>query len=452
MQSARLKKTHLVFILAASLCLGLAFMGVACDGGNRNDTADWDTGPMPPGDVDCSGSNMLPVPADLAELGPYPVASRYVYVTNPNTPIFNLYYRRPFRVQILYPTTAEAVQGMTKKELSIEDIKWYLPDLEKGDNTPPTYPADWYELPDEDLYKNDREATHFLPIDSTHGPYPVIFMVHGTSSSTTSHYTLIPHWASRGFVVIMADYNGINMKHMLKNIMTFESHREIQDTRFLVESVVAQTGVFSMLKGHIDTDRMGIAGHSWGGSVAGQMSGTPGIRVSIPLASIGVNNSPELVTALVMGAKEDAVLNYTLDAVAGYRATKNRKRLIGIPRAGHMAFADVCDIVLLAEAYGVKLDAFVKAMATDGCNAPDDSNPHYIDQVLSREIVKYATTGAFEETLQCSASAGEALDNIKSHFSDVPDLDFERSGPTPNNSRLMPLITNGLFMPFPKSR
>lgn len=433
------KKTIGMFAVALVLCLGVVFV-VSC------------YQPRQPEETsNCSGSNMLPVPDDLAELGPYPVASRYVYVTNPNVPRINPYSGKPFRVQILYPTTEAAVAGMTTKELSIEDIKWYLPDVTAGDKTPPTFQADWYELPDEDLYDNDREDSHFLPIDSTHGPYPVIFMVHGTSSSTTSHYTLIPHWASRGFVVIMADYHGINMRDMLENIATFELKTELPDTRFLVDAVKAQNGVFSMLKGHIDTSRMGVAGHSWGGSVAGYMAGTKGIKVSIPMASIGVSPSPEIETALVMGAKWDAVLNYQIDTVKGYEATQARKRLVGIPRAGHMAYADVCDIVLLADAYGVKLDAFVKAMATDGCNDPDDPNPKYIDQLLSREIMKYATTGAFEETLQCMPSSGQALDNIKSHFSNVPDLEFRQSEATPNNTNRMPRIEEGLFRRFPKT-
>ncbi len=431
MQKGFSKKTKVVLIAAVTLCLGVGLV-VGCF-------------PTPSGQVSCSGANMLSVPDDYAALGPYPVASRYVYVTNPNTPRTNRYYNKPFRVQILYPTTAAAVAGMAKRELTIDDIRWYLPDVQEGNNTPPTYATDWYELPDEDLYDNDREDSHFLPIDSTHGPYPVIFMVHGTSSSTTSHYTLIGHWASRGFVVVMADYHGINMRDMLESTMTFSSHREIQDTRFLVNQVKAQSGVFAMLRGHIDIDRMGIAGHSWGGSVAGQMAGTPGIRVSIPLASIGVSPSDEIETALVMGAKTDHVLNYQIDTVAGYEATRARKRLVGIPDAGHMAFADVCDIVLLAEMYGVKLDAFVKAMATDGCNAPDDRNPQYIDQLLSREIMKYATTAAFEETLQCSANAGAALDNIKSYFSNVPGLEFRQSEATPNNTNRMPRIEEGLF-------
>lgn len=427
-----------VLIAALTLCLGVV-LAVGC----------YQPDGQTSGSVDCSGSSTLPVPDDYAALGPYPVASRYVYVTNPNTPRMNPYYNQAFRVQILYPTTAAAVTGLTKKELTIDDIRWYLPDVQAGNNIPPTYETDWYELPDENLYENDREDSHFLPIDSTHGPYPVIFMVHGTSSSTTSHYTLIGHWASRGFVVIMADYNGINMRDMLENIITFQSHREIQDTRFLVNTVKAQSGVFAMLRGHIDTDRMGIVGHSWGGSVAGQMAGTPGIRVSIPLASIGVNNSNEIETALVMGAKTDHVLNYQIDTVAGYEATKARKRLVGIPDAGHMAFADVCDIVLLAETYGVRLDAFVRAMATDGCNDPNARNPRYIDQMISREIVSYATTAALEETLQCSANAGQALDNIKYHFSNVPGLEFRKSEATPYNTNRMPLITEGLFRTFP---
>lgn len=434
MQSKRLKSVSGVFILAAGLCLGLVF-AISCV----------QPDPTPTGQVDCSKSNMLPVPDDLAEPGPYPVASRYVFVTNPSTPRNNRYANVPFRVQILYPTTAAAVKGMTKKELTIEDVKWYLPDVRPGDNIPPTYATGWYELPNEDLYKNDREETNFLPMDTTHGPYPVIFMVHGTSSSTISHYTIIAHWASRGFVVVMADYNGINMRDMLESISTFQSHRELQDTRFLVDSVKAQSGVFAMLKDRVDLNRIGIAGHSWGGSVAGQMAGTPGIRVSIPLASIGVSDSDEILNALIMGALEDGVLDYEIDTVAGYDATKASKRLVGIPRAGHMAFADVCDIVLLADAYGVTLDSFVEAMATDGCNAPDDPNPHYIDQLLSRDIVKYATTGAFEETLQCSARAGQRLNAIKSYYSNVPDLEYKSSGPTPNNRNRMPNIINGLF-------
>lgn len=188
-----------------------------------------------------------------------------------------MFRRKPFRVHILYPTTEAAAAGMAQKEFTMEDMKFYISDIAPIPGVvPPTPPTDYYELPNENIFDNDHESdpSYYLPIDSTYSPYPVIFLVHGTSSSSVCHYTEATHWASRGFVVLVADYNGINMRDMLKNFMAFESHQELPDTRFLVEQVKGQSGVFSMLKGHIDTNRMGISGHRWGGQVTSDMSGT----------------------------------------------------------------------------------------------------------------------------------------------------------------------------------
>lgn len=53
------------------------------------------------------------------------------------------------------------------------------------------------------------------------------------------------------------------------------------------------------------------------------------------MASVGVRDDTEIQSALIMGSQNDGVLNYRIDMVNGYLATKARKELVGLPRCGH---------------------------------------------------------------------------------------------------------------------
>lgn len=413
----RLLKNDVAYGLTIVFCIFLAFFCVSCD--ELLEQLDLEKA-VSSGEYGC-GKPMLEVPKNPGELGPWPVSYRYEMAVNPNVPERNMYHGKEFRVMIYYPAKPGSEAGKEKHVLDVPDILYYLPDVDTTNVEVPYLPTDYYDD---------------LPLDTEHGPYPVIIYVHGTTSSSMSHYKMCAHWASRGFVVIAADYNGIQMGHMLKNFSTFAQHKEELDTKYLLETLRAESGPFAFLKGHIDTGRIGMSGHSWGGKVVGESAGEPGVQVIIPMASTGVNPSPTVKSAMIMGAMDDYVLGWETLTYPAYKATSQPKRLLGLPNAGHMIFSDMCTVVALAPSANVELDPMIEHMATDGCNIFGETR--FFDQDLAMDIIRYASAGVFEETLQCSPTAGEMVDNIKNEYSDIKDLVYE-SKPEGGSERAMPI-------------
>lgn len=368
------------------------------------------------GVLGCPGISMLPVPDDPGELGAWPVGSRYVKLVNSNVP------ERPFRVQVWYPAAPGSDAGKEKAVLGIADILHYIPKLQTDGL--------------KSAVKTAEIQTNYcmgLPVDKSHGPYPVIVFVHGTASAIISHVKLCSHWASRGYIVLMADNPGIQMKDMLsstpgvlgmaQSLSQFASHTQKADTEAIISHIKTQSTPFDFLKGVVDKTRIGLGGHSWGGFTVGELGTIDGVKVIVTMASMGVTSTGSVESALLLGAQDDKVLSFQDVTVAGYHSTPQKKRLVGIPNAGHMAFCDICDVIILADDFGVDL-GYIGMMAFDGCNDEDKSK--WIDKDISMAITIYASTAVFDETLHCSQTAGEMIDSIQSKFAEAaPGLIYE---------------------------
>jgi len=115
------------------------------------------------------------------------------------------------------------------------------------------------------------------------GTHPVILFSHGSGASRLTYWYLTEALASHGFVVVAPDHVGNTFADLadLEGFMRTAQERP-RDIRFLVDQLVeAQTGgdnstgpeLGALLRGHLDLDRMGIAGHSYGGYTALAASG-----------------------------------------------------------------------------------------------------------------------------------------------------------------------------------
>ena len=357
-------------ILGALLSAAMiSVMMLACDGGSSSSSGGQTTA--------CSDIQLRNIPIDPSVRGPWPVGSRTVSVSGLTT-------------EVWYPAVPGSETGKTKDWI---DTRQYMPDSDPDANDP-------------NFQINSYAG---LPLDAEYGPYPVIVYVHGTGSFRTASHGLFTHWASRGFVVICADNPGIMLGDLMEGgcgaLLTAD---QAGDTKNLLSAVRSQSDGLSFLSGRIAPDRIGLGGHSAGGIAISGLGDENGVRIIVPMASGGVDAGSSVESALIMGGMEDGTATESV-VRSGYEDTTFKKRLVLIPEAGHMAFCTVCPIILNSDEDLGSLSG----IANDGCG------PQYMDPALSTEIVNFASTAVYEETLICSPTAAGQIDTISSRYSGV---------------------------------
>ena len=342
--------------------------------------------PKVPVEFDCGSTNLLPIPEDPRARGPWAVGVKTV----------NLRAARGGNLvtEIWYPAKANSEIGASKE---VYDLRYALP------------PADARKVPDNSPLVQECDCYRDLPIDNTRGEFPVIIYIHGTAAFRTASLNHASHWASRGFVVINADNPNIQLKDLKANFLAATQARQAQDTVKIMEALHDLPSSMAFLDGNIDLTRIGMSGHSAGGNAAAQFGDAPGVRTIISMAAGGVSDGEYLKSSMVIAANADGVVNYG-SSRNGYRDTAGPKRFGGIDNTGHLAFTQLCfigrdfgGVIPLVKSYGIDVPSFFLSLGTDGCGESFTSSEdgwHAID---------YLSTAAFEETLQCSAAATDAL-------------------------------------------
>ncbi len=112
-----------------------------------------------------------------------------------------------------------------------------------------------------------------------------------------------------------------------------------------------------------------------------------------------------------MGALKDRELPWPIEKTL-YKTTSMNKRLVGISDAGHMVFTNICKQEMSSDESGVDM-GLMTIVANDGCG------PDYIPEELGWEIVNYASTAVFEETLRCSKTAAREMNLINSRYEGI---------------------------------
>jgi hypothetical protein len=322
----------------------------------------------PPG---CEAMSLPEIPEDTRSVGPFAVGAKTVKVGD-------------LTVEVFFPAKAGSEGSKAKKQF---DIREHLPDSEMG------------KIPDTRAPIQTCECYDELPLDSEHGPYPAIVFVHGTAGFRTQSLELTQHWASRGFIVFAADHPGLNLRDLLGSICGADAVEQDlgRDIAALVKAIKSPTGELAFLGGKLDSTRIGMSGHSAGGSaIKGQGSEA---RVLIPMAAGGVDPGEVLSSTLVLGGKEDTVVD-SMNQVSGYESSPQPKRLAIISPAGHLTFSSLC---FLENADGENLVELGKATGVCGLGLADvlfDCEPTYLPAEKCFEITRDLTAAALEEQLQ----------------------------------------------------
>ena len=190
------------------------------------------------------------------------------------------------------------------------------------------------------------------------GAFPLVVYSHGRGGTRfiASYFTEV--LASHGFVVVAADHSGDTAFDAFLGTAV-EEHENLElrprDVSVVLDAVLAADDDRGWLGGHIDPARIGIAGHSFGGTTALALAGgtpstpaDPRVRAVVGMAAYTRPLGDETLSAvdvptLLMSGTSDTTTPITLDTERPWTLVAGRPLLrVDLARAGHQSFTDVC--------------------------------------------------------------------------------------------------------------
>jgi hypothetical protein len=337
---------------------------------------------------------MPEVPSDPTKAGPWPVGVRTVTLSlgAANTP-----------VEVWYP----AKLGSEKERQKVRyDLTAWLPP-EHG------IPA---EAPKVHI---DCDCYRELPPDLDHGQFPVVVVVHGQASFRAAAASQLSHWASRGFIAIAADHPGLLLRDTLggnagcSGTGIPQDFAHTRDVPALFAALAQPDGIFSFLKGAIDTERVALAGHGDGAGYAADNGNQPGVKAILSISDATLIPRQGMVAgSFFLSGQSDKIVPYNAVVLAFENTARNLRPslLAGMANVGHLGFTDLCgarnsddqDAIAMAKRYDICGGAAINVADQyfwDCPLSPLAGADNYLDQAATTALVRKLSTLALEELL-----------------------------------------------------
>jgi len=344
-------------------------------------------------------SAQAPAPRDPAELGPYGIGVTSLEVESSG---------RTLPIEVWYP----AAQGGAPEQYV---VKIGVLELARFDSP--------------------HAARRDAPLDRRGAPFPVVVFSHGNGGIRIQSVYLTEWLASHGFVVAAPDHVGNTLAEQVNQANAIPAAeaavlRPGDVSRTLDAVLAAADTPGARLRRAVDPERVGVAGHSFGGFTALRVAGASvdaqamlaecnasgGLvcdgwqDVSMPASALDTRFRAALAHApggaqamyagnrngfadvsmpvMIQGGESDQLTPFAKEQKAPYGSLPSPAALVEIARAGHFTFSDMC---LLVEKLGLTLDAF-----DDGCG-PDNvpwADAHALIDAYSTAFFQHTLLGA----------------------------------------------------------
>ena len=333
----------------------------------------------------------------VAEFGPFPVGVRTLPLSDPSRMNVQSTGPRPVRLEVYYPSTPEAVEGVPR------DIAIIF-------GTTPV-----------------AETPAYRGVARAAGTFPVVLFSHGNRGIRFQNVYFCTHLASHGFVVASPDHHGNTFQDATPD-PTPEVNRPL-DMSFIIDQLEAmnvEPGHF--LEGGIDATRIGASGHSFGGYTTFSLGGGASnvgtftdarVKALMPQApaSSDVFFPDEFfdtvtLPTLVTGGSIDDTTPFPTNQQHAFDLLPSGAAVVGLAQlvdAGHFSFSDYCEVprnLLLL------LDGYDEACA-----------PRHLPWRHARDISSYLGLSFFDGVLNGNAEALARL--APANLATIEDLFYQ---------------------------
>ena len=258
--------------------------------------------------------------------GPNPVGVRTLELSDPSRLNADGNGPRPITVELWYPSTTEAVAGVPR----------YVVNL---------FGFDVARTP---TYRDVARAP---------GAFPLVLFSHGNGGIRFQSLFFAAHLASHGYVVASPDHHGNTFLDILAgDVDALSAVNRPLDMKFVLDDLLARNGSGSdFLAGAIDSSRIGMSGHSFGGyttlALAAGATADPRIGAFMPLAPASPFDEAFLgsITApiLIQGGSLDETTPFESQQLLPYKRLSPGAAVVGLAQivgAGHFTFSDICEV------------------------------------------------------------------------------------------------------------
>ncbi len=187
------------------------------------------------------------------------------------------------------------------------------------------------------------------------GVYPLLLFSHGNGGMRSQNVYWCEHMASHGYIVMAPDHTGNCLITIIDGKPIFfndspegrerASEDRPKDVSFLIDCMDRMNkGNDSRFFGKIDMDRIGVAGHSFGGftttAVADQ---DPRVKAIAPMAGVARTRSRYDCPAMILLATEDDTINAEGNERVRnyYNESTGPHYLIEFKNGGHYSFTEM---------------------------------------------------------------------------------------------------------------
>ena len=316
-------------------------------------------------------------PKSFTKLGPLGVGETTLALPTDGAP-----------VEVWYPATPASVKG--KPEATYDVSTWLPPSLKK------LIPAG---------YSVSYPSGGVAGVPMAPGRYPLVVFSHGYAGFRDQSTFLTALLASWGFVVAAPDHFSRDLTEVLGGPTgATKKTTDVQDLKATIALMKAENAwPSSPFYRHVDARRLGAVGHSAGGAAVEALAATdPRVTTFIGLAGATVGafgqakKGPDSIVphqpGMLMSGTSDKVVP-DVGIIKAYGRLHSPKRLILLRGAGHLAFADLCEVgssqgglLSIAAVLHVPVPPSLVPLASDGCSAPDLSPP------LAWPVIRQAVT------------------------------------------------------------